>query len=280
MNSGTRSDVAHWDDVGVKFAQHDPSLTWRAYMQAVYRDLIQRWLVSAAPGAAATSGVTLKTDLFEEAVTPHHLFDALGPQGIGLDISRAVVRAASQRLASQRIASTRMAPPVLVADLRQLPLAGGSLDRVLSGSSLDHFTHKRDIAVALAELARCLAPGGCLVATFDNPHNPIVWLRNALPFRLLASIGLVPYFVGATYSRDDITREFAALGLRITELSAVAHVPRAPAIWVGAAVERWGHRAVSHALLRAFRAWDALESTPLRFRTGYYLAVRAEKAAL
>ena len=101
MNSGTRSDVAHWDDVGVKFAQHDPSLTWRAYMQAVYRDLIQRWLVSAAPGAAATSGVTLKTDLFEEAVTPHHLFDALGPLGIGIDVSTAVVRAASRRLAAQ-----------------------------------------------------------------------------------------------------------------------------------------------------------------------------------
>jgi SAM-dependent methyltransferase len=272
--------VAYWDDVAVKFAQHDPSLTWRAYMQAVYRDLIQRWLVSAAPGAAATSGVTLKTDLFEEAVTPHHLIDALGPQGIGIDISRAVVRAASQRLASRRIPSTGMAPPVLVADLRQLPLADGSLDRVFSGSSLDHFIHNRDIAVALAELARCLAPGGCLVATFDNPHNPIVWLRNALPFRLLSKIGIVPYFVGATYTCHDIVREFAALGLRITELSAVAHVPRAPAIWVGAAVERWGHRAVSHALLRAFRAWDALESTPLRFRTGYYLAVRAEKAAM
>jgi len=149
---------------------------------------------------------------------------------------------------------------------------------VLSGSSLDHFTRKDDIAVALAEMVRCLAPGGCLVATFDNPHNPIVWLRNALPFHLLSKIGLVPYFVGATYSRDDITREFAALGLRVTALSAIVHVPRAPAIWLGMARERWGARAASRGLLRLFRTWDALESTPLRFRTGYYLAVRAEKA--
>jgi SAM-dependent methyltransferase len=279
MNRATRSGMEYWDDVAVKFAHDDPSLTWRAYMQSVYCDLMQRWMVASGHGASASAGVTLKTDLFEEAVTPHHLFDALGPQGIGIDVSMAVVRAAFRRLAAQGLTEPSAAPRVLVADLRQLPFASGALDRVLSGSSLDHFTRKEDIAVALAEMARCLAPRGCLVVTFDNPHNPIVWLRNALPFHLLSKIGLVPYFVGATYSRDDITREFAALGLRVTELSAVVHVPRAPAIWLGMARERWGDRAASRGLMRVFRAWDALESTPLRFRTGYYLAVRAEKAA-
>ncbi len=272
MTPSARSGATHWDRVAADFGLHDPTLTWRAYMQAVYRDLMQRWLVPDEHRGAAGGGVTLKTDLFEEAVTLHHLFDALGPEGLGVDLSATVVRAAAQR-------TTKFGacPRVLVADLRELPFATASLHRVLSGSSLDHFERKTDIAIALGEIARCLDPLGCLVVTFDNPHNPIVWLRNRLPLRWLSRIGLVPYFVGATYSRDDIAREFAALGLRVTALSAVAHVPRAPAIWLAILCERLGQRAVLAWLLRVFRAWDVLEASPMRFRTGYYLAVRAVK---
>lgn len=272
MTWSARSDATHWDRVAADYGLHDPTQTWRAYMQAVYRDLMQRWLVPAAHSTVTGGGVTLKTDLFEEAVTPYHLFDELGPEGIGVDLSSAVVRAAAQRTTK-----SGAAPRVLVADLRQLPFATASLHRVLSGSSLDHFERKADIAIALGELARCLHPKGCLVVTFDNPHNPVVWLRNRLPLRTLSMIGLVPYFVGATYTRHDIAREFAALGLRVTALSAVAHVPRAPAIWLAIFCERLGQRTVLPWLRRAFRLWDVLEASPLRFRTGYYLAVRAEK---
>jgi SAM-dependent methyltransferase len=262
-------DSAYWGEVADQIVRDDASATWRAYMQSAYRELMQRWF----PGAPA--GRTLKTDLFEEAVTPHHLFDDLGPLGIGLDISPKVVHAAQRRIGVGR---GEASVPMLVADLRRLPFATGSLERILSGSSLDHFENKSDIAVALAELERCLAPGGCLVVTFDNPHNPVVRLRNGLPFKLMTAIKLVPYFVGATYDRTDIRREFAALGLRITHVSAVVHVPRAPAIWLAMLSERIGGPGVSRTLLRVFRAFDGLEATPLKFRSGYYLAVRAEKA--
>jgi SAM-dependent methyltransferase len=147
----------------------------------------------------------------------------------------------------------------------------------LSGSSLDHFENKDDITVALAELNRCLSPGGCLVVTFDNPHNPIVRLRNSLPFKFMRAINLVPYFVGATYNRADIANHFAALGLRVTHVSAIVHVPRAPAIWLASFGERISGRGVSRVLLRVFQAFDTLEVTPFRFWSGYYLAVRAEK---
>ena len=238
-------------------------------MQAAYRDLMARWFADAPVGA------TLKTDLFEEAVTPYHLFGALGPQGVGIDVSPSVVRAAARRIGPD--GATGASPPVLVGDARRLPFATGSFARVVSGSSLDHFESQSDIALALAELARCLTPGGVLVVTFDNPHNPLVRLRNALPFRWLSAAKLVPYFVGATYAKADIAREAAALGLQVTHLSAIVHVPRAPAIWMAALWERRGVRRVVPVLLRAFRTFDWMESTPWRFRSGYYLAARIVK---
>lgn len=267
-DANSQVSSSYWDDVADHFGQHDPSATWRAYMQAAYRDLMQRWFASAPPGR------TLKTDLFEEAVSAHNLFQDLGADGVGLDVSPAVVRAAAKRCAD---ANTAQPARVLVADLRSLPFATASFQRILSGSSLDHFEDKRDIAIALGDLARTLAPGGCLVITFDNPHNPLISLRNGLPFGFLRAIGLVPYFVGATYGRRDVERELAAVGLRITHVSAIVHVPRAPAIWIATMFERWRGPHVSKWLIGAFRAWDRLESTALRFRTGYYLAVRAEK---
>lgn len=268
MKRTSPTDAAYWDDIANEVGSGDPSVTWRVYMQTAYRDLITRWFASAPVGRS------LKTDLFEEAVTPHHLFAELGAQGVGLDVSPAVVRSASERIGTDVNGATA---PVLVCDLRALPFAEGSFQRILSGSSLDHFEDKGDIRVALADLARSLAPGGCLVITFDNPHNPIVRLRNGLPFPVLRASGLVPYYVGATYGRADVERELTALGLRITHVSAIVHVPRAPAIWIATLYERSFGRRVSTGLVRLFRLWDHLESTLFRFRSGYYLAVRAEK---
>ena len=116
--------------------------------------------------------------------------------------------------------------------------------------------------------------------TFDNPHNPLVRLRNALPFRLLARLGLVPYFVGATYDRHTARRILTALGLTVTHVDALGHAPRAPAIWAG----RWYARhqpSPSGRLLRLFSAFDrVLANSPLRFLTGYYVAVRAIKPGI
>jgi SAM-dependent methyltransferase len=256
----------YWDGVATAFGADAPSATWRAYMQASYRTLIDRWF------AGVMEGPTLKTDLFEEAVTPYHLFDALGPEAVGVDLSPAVVRAAAQHVAPVG------SPRLLVGDLRALPLATASCARVLSGSSLDHFQDKADLATALRELVRCLRPGGCLIVTLDNPHNPVVRLRNWLPFPWLARVGLVPYFVGATYSRSELVSTLTDLGLRVTHVTAMSHVPRAPAIWCSDLLARWRGRAVVAPLLSLWLAGDRwLDGWAGEFRTGYYLAVRAEK---
>jgi SAM-dependent methyltransferase len=260
---------AYWNGIADDFGTDRQSSTWRAYMQQCYTTLASRWF------ANTPDGLTLKTDLFEEAVTPLHLFGALGQTAVGMDLSLAVVRAAAARLRRER--NTENTPPLAVSDLRTLPFANHSFSRILSGSSLDHFERHGDIAVALAELVRCLRPGGCLVVTFDNPHNPLVWLRNALPFSWLTRIGLVPYFVGATYGRDDAMQTLTRLGLDVTHVGSMGHVPRAPAIWASDWHARRSNR-VSPLLLRLFGWWDRwLNDGPLQFRSGYYLAVRAVK---
>src|SRR5262249_54747951 len=62
-------------------------------------------------------------------------------------------------------------PPSAVADIRALPLAGGSVDDAVAAFVLNHLT---DPSSGLAELARVTRPGGVVLATvFGNAsHSP------------------------------------------------------------------------------------------------------------
>jgi SAM-dependent methyltransferase/GNAT superfamily N-acetyltransferase len=252
---------AYWDGVLRDFHRAGSLDPWRAYMRRVYGRLVSAWMPATAPA--------LKTDLFEEAITPHHVLGELGPGSIGIDCSPAIVQAARQRVGDDY--------HVVVGDLRHIPLRAGCVGRILAGSSLDHFADKRDIAVALAELVRILKPGGTLVVTFDNPHNPLVSLRNRLPFAWLHRIKLVPYYVGATYGRAEAERILRGLGLRVSATVAVAHAPRAPAIWLAALAGRLGRPAVCRFVESLLDGCEILGRLPTRYRTGYYLALLAEK---
>ena len=75
------------------------------------------------------------------------------------------------------------------ADVRCLPFVDGVFDLVVSNSTLDHFETSREIERAVAEIHRVLAPRGLFILTLDNPANPAVALRNALPFALLHQVG-------------------------------------------------------------------------------------------
>jgi SAM-dependent methyltransferase len=236
-------------------------------MRDVYTRLLARWL----PGERSRG---LKTDLFEEAVTPHHLFATLGPRGVGIDGSLAIVRAARARLTAEG-----RRPLLVVADLRRLPIRSGVVGHVLSGSSLDHFERREDIATSLQDLARTLAPGGTLVLALDNDENPVVWLRNRLPFGWLHRLGLVPYYVGPTCRRDEARHTLEALGLDVTAVTAIAHAPRMIAIRLVALVERRDWPRVHRTVAAGLRAFERLETWPTRYRTGYYIALRAEKPA-
>jgi len=257
---------ADWDVVMAEHQQASPIAQWRAYMQRVYWELIRRWV----PPSGAGRG--LKTDLFEEAVSSHHVLGALGTGSIGIDCSLAIVQAARERF--RRTEDRHL---FVVADLRAIPFRAGTVGHILAGSSLDHFPAKTDIATSLTELARVLSPGGTLVVTFDNPHNPVVWLRNSLPFVWLHRCGLVPYYVGETYGRAEGRARLEALGFAVTDVTAVAHAVRAPVIWFIALAEHLTAPRLQRLIARILDAFECFERWPTRYRTGYYLAFRAQK---
>jgi SAM-dependent methyltransferase/GNAT superfamily N-acetyltransferase len=261
-----RAGHGYWDSVLTEMqggAAHDE---WRAYMQRVYRKLVTEWL----PAPAAGRG--LKTDLFEEAVSEFHLLPDLGAGAVGIDVSPSIVAAARHRLA--RAGRRHL---FVVADLRHIPLRAGSIASILAGSSLDHFPAEADIVASLRELTRILRTGGTLVVTFDNPQNPVVGVRNRLPFAALHRIGVVPYYVGATYGVAEARAALTACGLDVTAATAVAHAPRLPAMWLASLAERARLHRLRARLARMLDRCETLGRWPTRYRTGYYVAVRAEK---
>ena len=84
-------------------------------------------------------------------------------------------------------------------------------------STLDHFRSHSEIVTSLRELLRVLRPGGQLLLTLDNPANPLVGLRNALPFGLLHRLRIVPYYVGATCGPRGLRRLLPQVGFEVLE---------------------------------------------------------------
>src|SRR5262249_1881674 len=146
---------------------------------------------------------------------------------------------------------------------------------ILSPSSLDHFDGKEHIQRAISELCRVLKTNGTLILTLDNPHNPLIWLRNALPFSWLNRIGLVPYYVGPTCTIKEARVFLQSAGLEVMEWTAIAHVPRVPAIWLSMLEQKLESRALRVILKKSFAAWEILQKLPTRYLTGYYIALKA-----
>jgi hypothetical protein len=231
-------------------------------MRRVNLRLIRQWLPEPGPRA-------LKSDLFEEAVSSEGLLTDLGPSSIGLDGSFAIAAAARQSVAGSG--------HVVVGDLRAIPLRSHVVSSLFSGSSLDHFAEKPDLARSLAELARILADGAPAIVPLDNPPNPVGALRNGLPFAALHRLGLVPYYVGQTYRHREAVDACKAAGFAVTGSRVVAHAPRLVAIWAITLCERRRAMRLAATIGRALDAFELLERLPTRRLTGYYLAYQLQK---
>ncbi len=221
------------------------------------RALLERWL----PERGLTR--LLKTDLFEEAIGEglYPLLQSKADRVEAIDVSEAVIAAARSR---HPLLDARL------ADVRRLPYEDCAFDAVLSNSTLDHFDSLADVADALRELHRVLAPGGVLLLTLDNLANPLVALRNALPFEWLERIRLVPHYVGATCGPRGLHRLLRGAGFEVERIGAVMHVPRVAAL-AGAAV------LPGRPLLRFLLACERLGRWPTRYVTGQFVAARAVK---
>ena len=262
-----------WDAMAGVWLERPAGGLWRRHSDALNRKLLERWLPEGL-------GAVLKTDLFDEAVseglTP--VLDARASRVVGIDLNVEIVDAARRR---------HPGIEAHVADVRELPFESASFDAVVSNSTLDHFDHEREIAVAIGELARVLRPGGRLVLTLDNPANPVVALGKALPRsglnrawravgRSTARVGLTPYYMGATLDPRAMRDAARAAGLEPIAETTLVHAPRVVAVMVAAALESRSPRVQSR-FLAVLAACERLGSTPLGRFTAHANALLAVK---
>jgi SAM-dependent methyltransferase len=253
-----RGASAYWDGVARAAGRVPPAL-WRLQADDATAVLLERWLPRRPLRRV------LKTDLYDESCTPG-LVPWLVLRAafvLGMDVSLVVARSAREHGQVTAVA----------ADARALPFRSGSFDAVVSNSTLDHFAHREDIARALRELERVLAPDGVLVLTLDNPVHPLLALRNRLS-TLWRRLGVVPYSVGATHGPRGLHAALEASGFRVLELTAVHHFPRLALV----AVEHLFRGRFDDALLGLARRAEALGRWPTRFVTGQYVAALARPA--
>jgi len=245
-----RPDAAYWDSVG----DQTDSLPagWRHHARQAHLDLVARWI-------GRPEGRWLKTDLYEERSTDRSLVgDLASASWTGVDVSPVTARQARATVGAT----------VAVTDLRRAGLAAGAFDGVLSTSTLDHFDDPDDLRRSLEEIHRLLAPGGRLLLTLDNPRNPLIRARNALPDRWARRTGLVPFTVGHTVGEAAGCGLLTAAGFRVEHTEHLLHAPHVigtrPARW------RWYER---HVLPQT----DRLSVTRLAPFTGHFVAFLASR---
>ncbi len=266
--------VPDWDVVAELWKAAPSQALWRRYSDEVNSALARRWL-------PPRSGTMLKTDLWDEAMGDG-LYPSLVERAdrvVGVDVSAQIVAAARLRYPKLE---------ALIAEIRRLPLEAGSVDAVVSNSTLDHFETREEIDASVRELARVLRPGGTLLLTLDNPLNPLVAILRAIPSRhlnrvwlrlgpLTARVGLAPYHVGATYARRPLVSLLAAAGFRVEEETTLVHSPRVLAVLAGRVLERRGGPEVQERFLGLLRSTERLGALPTRYLTGYFFGVRATR---
>jgi SAM-dependent methyltransferase len=212
----------------------------------------------------------LKTDAFDEAFGEGLASWLAGesPRVVLIDVSLPILEAARDRVPGVSL---------VCGDARDLPFKPAAFDGIVSLSTLDHFATREELERGLEELARVLRPRAAAVVTLDNPANPIVAIRNHLPGGWLRRVRLLPYPVGVTLGRDDLVSALERVGFTVRDVGAILHGPRVLAVAAAKVVDLLDNAALRRAFLRFAVAFERLGETPLRFRTGHFVAARAER---
>jgi SAM-dependent methyltransferase len=233
------------------------------HKRQVHLALLRRWL------GTEVSGKILKTDLFEESnKTDQILFDPLFEQGqvFAFDLAFATVRSARRNC-------TAAGAHFWVADVRQLPLPAETIDCVISTSTLDHFPERADFDRALDEIIRVVRPGGALILTLDNPHNPSYW-----GLRMASRLRYTPFPLGYTASLGQLKRFVQEKGLEVLQTDLLIHNPRGMSTLLFIAVRRIAGRHSDAVLRWLLRLFGLLDSLPTRRWTACFVALYARKA--
>lgn len=254
----------YWSSVSSGFIAGNVQNLWRDHADRVNGLMLGEWL------SARRFEHILKTDIFDEAVG-NGLFPYLSNYSdkvSGVDIGAETVAAVHQKFPNME---------VLQSDVRDLPYQKESFDLIVSNSTLDHFDSGIEIERSLLELHRVLRPGGELIVSFDNLQNPLIWLRNALPFRLLNRLGVLPYFVGETLNRKGLVLTLENAGFEVLETEAIMHCPRVIAVFLAGIIQRHGSSRSQQLFLSLLARFEKMASWPTKYYSGHFVAARAVK---
>lgn len=204
----------------------------------------------------------LKTDLFDELASDglYPVLRLRAAEVVGIDISPSTCRAAAGRHPQLRAE---------VASVTDLPFDDASFDAALSNSTLDHLRTREEAAAALAELARVISPGGRLLITLDNPLNPLVAARNAMPGGAARRLRGVPYGAGWTCGPRALRELLRQSGFEVAQQTAVMHAPR---VLVAQLDRRRPWRRDPGRLIARLLGVERLERLPTRYLTGHFVA--------
>ena len=256
--------ASYWESIAEEWKKTRPDRLWRKHSDAINQSLLFRWLPEQPVPRL------LKTDTFDEAVGEGlaQFLQTRAHTVVGMDLSFQNVQLACRGEKSI---------PGACADVRHLPFGEQSFDVVVSNSTLDHFQTLDEITVSLRELHRVLCRKGQLIVTLDNLANPIIAVRNHLPFKLLNRLGIVPYFVGATCGPWQLQKLLREVGFEVRDVTAVLHCPRMIAVLVAKLLCSRAEPPAQQHFLRWLQTFEGLSRWPTRYLTGCYIAVRAEK---
>jgi 2-polyprenyl-6-hydroxyphenyl methylase/3-demethylubiquinone-9 3-methyltransferase len=183
------------------------SPTFRSLQQVnVFRiGLIETWIGPRLPGARVV-------DLGCGGGLLAHPLAERGAQVVGIDLSRASLRAASRRPSLEEADGGTVAWSV--GDVASAPLASGSADHVLLADVVEHLDEPES---AVAEAARLLRPGGTLyVNTLNRTRRAAV-----LAVHVSEGIGLVPrgtHDPALFVTPDELRAAGEAAGLQLDRL--------------------------------------------------------------
>ena len=146
-----------------------------------------------------------------------------------------------------------------------------------SGFFISGINEKKQIYTGLKELYRLLKKNGVLVITIDNPTNPIILIRNILPHRLMQLFGFIPFKMGVTLSKYELTKYLESVGFSVQESTAIVHSPRIIALRIGQVLYKIGNKKLITFFLNFLKIFENLQKLPLRYFTGHFIAVKAVK---
>ncbi|MBM4127193.1 MAG: methyltransferase domain-containing protein [Nitrospira sp.] len=129
----------------------------------------------------------------------------IGHRVIGVDRTMPLLQFAKRRSSSI---------PLVLADMRALPLRDGTLDGIWAAASLIHLP-KKTASTVLALLQQLVSPEGLLAGTFTFGSNSRVKTGGWMPGRFFAR-----------WKKDELARTFRRAGWRVLSIRVVNNQER------------------------------------------------------